>query len=76
MFKFIWEINNVVSFAGLNLNMYLSHILEDNYPEMMKRLFLINGKFYFQKYIYIFLVDLQETAKWWNCFLILILLQH
>uniref|UniRef100_A0A0L8G2G8 CRAL-TRIO domain-containing protein n=1 Tax=Octopus bimaculoides TaxID=37653 RepID=A0A0L8G2G8_OCTBM len=28
---------------GLNLNMYLSHILEDNYPEMMKRLFLINA---------------------------------
>ncbi|GAB1608899.1 retinal-binding protein-like [Argonauta hians] len=28
---------------GLHLNMYLSHILEDNYPEMMKRLFLINA---------------------------------
>lgn len=34
--KHLWK-------PGLNLNMYLSHILEDNYPEMMKRLFLINA---------------------------------
>lgn len=28
---------------GLDFNLYLSRILEDNYPEMMKRLFLINA---------------------------------
>ncbi|CAE1324634.1 Retinal-binding protein [Acanthosepion pharaonis] len=28
---------------GLDFNIYLSRILEDNYPEMMKRLFLINA---------------------------------
>ena len=25
--------------------LYLSQILEDNYPEMMKRMFVINGMF-------------------------------
>lgn len=27
--------------------LHLVKVLEDNYPEMMKRLYVINGKYYF-----------------------------
>ena len=31
-------------FSGIQMYLHLVHILEDNYPEMMKKLFVVNGK--------------------------------
>ena len=42
----IWKLSCYVIacvFSGLQMYLHLVKVLEDNYPEMMKRMFVING---------------------------------
>ena len=34
----------LVVISGLQMYLHLVKVLEDNYPEMMKRMFVVNGK--------------------------------
>ena len=52
---------------GLQMYLHLVKVLEDNYPEMMKRMFVVNGKLSIYLLIIQFLLSLiAEQLKNWK----------